>query len=157
MLYFEANILRFMFFDLDFPFEMKQDEFGKTWIYDIIRKKFVFFTPEEEIRQKILWYLVFEKKYPKSLIAVERQIRYNKLSKRFDILIFGKSGSPKMLIECKAPNVRLTEESLRQLARYQSTLNAQYLILSNGSQSIFLEYSDGKLSKIEDFPSFSEF
>ena len=112
-------------------FKIKSVE-GKEYIFDLIRKKYLALTPEEWVRQQFLAYLIFEKKYPQSLIAVERVLKLGSLSKRFDILIY-KNAVPWMIVECKRENISMNDDTLRQILAYNSSLKVQYLTITNGS------------------------
>jgi hypothetical protein len=89
------------------PFLKSKRENGKQLIFCPIRKKFLVLQPEELVRQLLLVYLIKEKKYPKSKIAVEKSLRFNELEHRFDILIYDKNNQPFLLVECKAPEVNI--------------------------------------------------
>jgi hypothetical protein len=89
-------------------------------------------TPEEWVRQHLLNYLIVHKKLSKSLIAVERQVKYLNLVKRFDILVFGSHAKAEILIECKAPSINLSPETAFQLAVYNQQFNSNVVIISNG-------------------------
>lgn len=119
---------------LNFPsysFRIKSSE-NKTLIFDIVRKKYVVLTPEEWVRQHVLMYLIEEKNYPISLIAVEKQLKINSLVKRTDIVVFNRDGKPEIIIECKAPSITISQETFDQIARYNLTLQANYLMVTNG-------------------------
>ena len=105
----------------------------KQFIFDIARKKWVFLSPEEWVRQHILHYLIYDKKYPASLIAVERGIELNGTQKRFDLVVFSNTGKPIMIIECKAPEETLNEKVFEQIARYNLSLKVDYLWVTNGT------------------------
>jgi hypothetical protein len=109
-----------------------KNEQGNALIFDIIRKKYVRITPEEWVRQHIIWYLVEEKGYPKGLISVEKALKYNGLLKRFDICIAKQSGEMALLVECKAPGVKISQETIKQAGIYQKTLGIDYILISNG-------------------------
>ena len=79
----------------------------RKYIFDFIRRKFVILTPEEWVRQNFLKYLVDEKKYPASLIAVEMEFKLNNLSKRSDAVVYNKLGKPFLIVECKASSVKI--------------------------------------------------
>lgn len=114
-----------------YSFRLKSSE-NKTLIFDIIRKKYVVLTPEEWVRQHILHYLIHEKKYPISLIAIEKQLKINSLTKRTDIVVYNRKGLPEIIVECKAPSISISQETFDQIARYNLTLEANYLMVSNG-------------------------
>jgi hypothetical protein len=104
---------------------------GQQEIFDGIRRKFVRLTPEEWVRQHFLHYLV-GLGYPASLIVVEAALKYNNLSKRFDILASRTNGTPCLIVECKAPSVEITQTVFDQVAMYNMTLNVPYLAVTNG-------------------------
>ncbi len=103
-----------------------------TKIFDIIRRKYVTLTPEEWVRQNFIQYLILEKKYPASLLAIELPIKYNTLKKRGDIVAFNNRGQHVLLVECKAPDVKITQSVFDQIARYNLTLNVKFLVVTNG-------------------------
>jgi len=119
-----------------YKFKIKSRE-NKLFIYDIVRKKYVSLTPEEWVRQHIIHYLINDKNYPISLIAVEKKLIINKLTKRTDILVFTSKGAPNIIIECKAPSVKINQNSFDQIARYNLKLTANYLMVSNGLNHYF--------------------
>lgn len=114
-----------------YPFKIKSSE-NKYFIFDIVRKKYMVLTPEEWVRQHIIHYLIEEKNYPISLIAVEKKVTVNKLTKRTDILVFNAKGNPHIIVECKAPSIKISQAAFDQIARYNLKLAANYLIVTNG-------------------------
>lgn len=123
-------------------------EDGRTKVFDPIRKIYCTLTPEEEVRQKMLYYLVEQKKYPSGLIAVEYSIKVNNLSKRCDIVVFNKEAKPVMIVECKAEYVPITQKVLDQAIRYYSGMKVDYLLLTNG-KTMFCYHIDIENDKIE--------
>ena len=138
----------------DYTFETKVIN-SKEYLFDELRKKWLRLTPEEIIRQNCWKYLHFEKKYPKSLMIVEKQITINKLKKRFDLLIYNNHGQPEMIIECKAPSVKINEKVLNQILNYQYKMKAKYLLVSNGLESYCLKINldQKKVEYLEEIPS----
>ncbi|MCF8248077.1 MAG: type I restriction enzyme HsdR N-terminal domain-containing protein [Saprospiraceae bacterium] len=135
---------------------MKQD--GQVFIFDPIRKKHLVQTPEEVVRQLFLAYLIQEKNYPKNRIRTEKELTVNELTKRCDILAYDWEMRPHLLVECKAPNVPITEATLRQVAAYNQPLRVKYLVLTNGltnwcCELDYLNASWEFLSGIPDFPT----
>ena len=114
-----------------YKFKIKSNE-NKYFIFDIVRKKYVSLTPEEWVRQHIVHYLVKEKKYPISLITIEKKLTINKLTKRTDIVVFNTDGLPHIIVECKAASVNINQDAFDQIARYNLKLKANYLFVSNG-------------------------
>ena len=101
-------------------------------IFDAIRKKYVVLTPEEQVRQHLINYLVTEKNYPAMLISVELPLKYAQLKKRSDVLVSNRNGLPLMLVECKSPDVSITQKVFEQIAIYNLTIKAPYLMVTNG-------------------------
>ena len=145
--------------DLNFPsysFRIKNSQ-NRQYIFDGIRKKFVVLQPEEWVRQHVLRYLVFTKNYPKSLINVEKQLLVNELKKRYDVVVYNPDGSIFLLIECKAPEVRITQATFDQIAQYNYQLEAQHLMVTNGLDHYYCEmdHVNEKYRFLEDIPDFS--
>ena len=146
-----------------YPFKLRKNEDAandgqakdqaKDKIFDPFRKKWVILTPEEWVRQNILQYLVQIVHYPASLIAVEKSIQLGELTKRFDILVY-KQEKPWMIIECKEARVEIGEKTLQQILQYQQVLNAQYLIITNGHQTLGAKIDSGKLQPLQNFPEY---
>ncbi|AOW16617.1 restriction endonuclease subunit R [Polaribacter vadi] len=115
----------------NYKFKLKSSE-NKTLIFDNFRKKYFVLTPEEWVRQHFVQFLIDEKKYPVSLIAIEKQLTINNRKKRTDILVFNTDGNPDIIVECKAPQIKITQATFDQIARYNLKLKANYLIVTNG-------------------------
>lgn len=144
---------------LNFPtygFRLKNSE-NNTHIYDAIRKKFVVLQPEEWVRQHVLKYLMLDKNYPKSLINVEKQLAINQLRKRYDIVVFKPDGRIAILVECKAPEIGITQQTFDQIARYNVQLKADYLMLTNGLEHYYcqMDFDSEKYRFLTDIPDFS--
>ena len=104
----------------------------KSEVFDVIRKRYVKLTNEEWVRQHFIHYLVREKQVPASLIGVETSIKYNRMSKRCDIVVFDNGGKSVMIVECKAPEVNINQEVFNQVALYNMTLKVNFLVVTNG-------------------------
>ena len=126
---------------------------NKTVVFDPLRKQYVALTPEEQVRQKMLYYLVETRKVAAGLVAVEYSIKVNNLPKRADIVVFNNLGEPQMIVECKAETVPITEKVLDQAIRYYSGLKVKYLTLTNGKTMFCYKVEDGKLEALTEFPS----
>jgi type I site-specific restriction endonuclease len=98
----------------------------------MVRKKYVALTPEEWVRQHMINYLVHSKNTPSSLIRVESGLKVHKLFRRADIITYSNSGQPLMIIECKAPGVKISQDTFDQAAMYNITLKVPILVVSNG-------------------------
>ena len=143
---------------LNFPtysFRFRNSE-NKVAIFDEIRKKFILLTPEEWVRQHTLHYLLQDNKYPKSYINVEKLIKINTLNKRYDIVVFQPNGSIFLLIECKAPEVAITQKTFDQIARYNLALKAKYLMVTNGLNHYFcqMDFENKKYIFLSELPQY---
>ncbi|MEX2593117.1 MAG: type I restriction enzyme HsdR N-terminal domain-containing protein [Anditalea sp.] len=136
-------------------FQIKDEE-GKLSIFDALRKKFLMLTPEEWVRQHVIYYLITHKQYPRSLFSLEKGIKYNQIQKRFDILVLDREGNPFLLVECKAPDIKLSQKTAEQIAVYNQTVGAKYLAISNGKRHICLEFNAaaGSFKQLREFPAF---
>lgn len=139
-----------------YNFRFKNNE-NKVSIFDEIRKKFIILTPEEWVRQNVVQFLLEEKKYPKSLINVEKVLKINGLRKRYDVVVFNSDGSIFILIECKAPEIKITQATFDQIARYNMTMNAQFLMVTNGLNHYFcqMDYENEKYTFLENLPNYN--
>ncbi len=114
-------------------FRIKQSG-DKYQVFDEVRKKFVALTPEEWVRQHFIHFLINQQKFSAGLMAVEMLVKINGLSQRADIVLYNKQGKPSVIIECKAPEVKVTRAVFNQAARYNTRLNVDYLVVTNGLQ-----------------------
>lgn len=130
-----------------------KNENGKEIIFDECRKQWVLLTPEEWVRQNFLQYLIQERSYPASLIAVEREIGLGDIKKRFDIVVF-KNAKPWMIVECKEMQVNLNEAVIKQILNYNITLQAEYLVITNGKSTFALHLQQGKFEWLQKLPDF---
>jgi hypothetical protein len=105
---------------------------GKEMILDPLRRKFVKLTPEEWVRQNFVQYLIIEGKYPPGLIGIEVLSRYNKMKRRVDVLIHNRSGEPVLIVECKAPEVKIDDKVFDQIVCYNMGFKVPYIIVTNG-------------------------
>jgi hypothetical protein len=126
-------------------------------VFDMVRNRFVTLTPEEWVRQHVIHFLVQHKHYPASLMSVEVSLSYNRLRKRSDIIIYNAKGQPRMIIECKAPDVEVTEKVLEQAAMYNRSINVPYLFLTNGMiHHIGRIGENGEIEFLRELPDFEE-
>ena len=145
---------------LNFPsytFRFKNSE-NKVSIFDEIRKKFIILTPEEWVRQHVVHYLIDEKKYPKSLINVEKVLTVNGLQKRYDVVVFNPDGSIHILVECKAPSVKISQATFDQIARYNMTMKARFLNVTNGLSHFYcqMDFENEKYEFLRSLPDYKE-
>jgi hypothetical protein len=139
----------------EFEYNVKKAE-GKVWIFDGIRKRFIVLTPEEWVRQHFVNYIITELKYPKALIKIESGLVYNKLSKRSDIIVYNREGTPWMVIECKASDQKLSQQTLQQVTMYNASMKAKYIVVTNGLQHLCCEINwDNRLTTLlKSFPEY---
>lgn len=144
---------------LNFPacdFRFKNSE-NKVLIFDVVRKKFVVLQPEEWVRQHVLHHLIRDKNYPSSHINVERLLTLHHRKKRYDIVVYNPDGGIHLLVECKSPGVRITQEAFDQIARYNMELRATYLLVTNGIDNFYcqMDYHQEKYIFLPHIPDFS--
>jgi hypothetical protein len=145
--------------NLNFPvysFRFKNSE-NKVSIFDVLRKKFIILTPEEWVRQHTVQFLLQEKNYPKSHLNVEKLIKINDINKRYDIVVFQPNGEIFLLIECKAPEVNITQNTFDQIARYNLKLKAEYLMVTNGLNHYFcqMDFENEQYVFLKELPDFT--
>jgi hypothetical protein len=143
---------------LNFPklsFRIKNSE-NKHYIFDEIRKKFIVLQPEEWVRQHCVSYLIQYKKYPKSLINVEKELKVNGLSKRYDIVVYNSNGSIHLIVECKSPKITINQDAFDQIAQYNLTLNATFLMVTNGINHYYcaMDFEDERYQFLKDIPDY---
>ncbi|EAQ41182.2 type I restriction enzyme R protein [Polaribacter sp. MED152] len=114
-------------------------------------------TPEEWVRQHYVQYLIQEKQYPVSLIALEKQLVINNRRKRTDILIFDNLGNPDIIVECKAPSIKITQDTFDQIARYNLKLKANFLIVTNGLHHFYckMDFENENYVFLKDIPDYN--
>jgi len=144
---------------LHFPtyeFRFKSNE-NKAMIFDVVRKKFVVLTPEEWVRQHVVHFLISEKKYPLSLINVEKQIKLNKTTKRYDIVVFNSDGTIHLIVECKAPKIPIEQSTFDQIARYNFVLHATNLMVTNGLSHYYcrMDFENKRYIFLKTLPAYS--
>ncbi|MFN8276538.1 MAG: type I restriction enzyme HsdR N-terminal domain-containing protein [Chitinophagales bacterium] len=124
-----------------YPFRFREVDQQKQ-IFDIVRKRFVALTPEEWVRQHVLHFLV-EKGFNAALLAVEKQIEVNGRQRRFDVVAYNRQAQPLILVECKAPQIPITDAVLMQAVAYNQEVDARYFWLTNGEQHALLDRQTG--------------
>lgn len=129
---------------------------GKTQVFDPLRRRYCALTPEEEVRQKVLYLLVEHLGVPQGLLAVEYSIKVNGLDKRCDAVVFGREAEPLMIVECKAASVQLTQKTLDQAVRYYSALHPKFLMLYNGENCYCFKKENGSLNAMDHLPNYQE-
>lgn len=140
-----------------FPTRLEQRQ-GKPYVWDEWRNKMVRLTPEEWVRQHLMHYLVEHLGYPKQLLGTEIGLKVGTMSKRADALLYNRQLQPQMLIECKAPEVRLSDEVLMQAIRYNMALSVPYLLLSNGLEHVVyhIDYTEQSYHNLSEIPNYRQ-
>ena len=129
---------------------------GNMQVFDVVRKKYFKLTAEEWGRQHFIHYLNKEKGHPLGLMGVEKMVKYNGLNTRADIVLYNSEGLPDMIIECKAPDVKITQDTFNQIARYNFKLRVRYLVVTNGKKHFCCEinYKKQEINFLEQIPDF---
>lgn len=141
-----------------YEFRTRRSDRGSMQIFDELRRKYVVMTPEEWVRQNFIKFLIKEKNFPAGLISVEMKVDINGLNQRSDIVCFDRTGKPLVIVECKAPSVRITEGVFNQAARYNMKLSTDYLIMTNGMNHYCcrVDYKTSRVDFLRDIPDFTE-
>ncbi len=139
----------------EYSFRIKSRD-GKNYIFDPLRKKDYVLTPEEWVRQNFIQYLINEKGFPAALIRVEMAFRLNKLVKRGDVVVFDRAANPLLIVECKASSVKISQASFDQVARYNMSLNVNFLIVTNGMQHYCcrMDFKNKTYEFLDEIPDF---
>lgn len=130
--------------------QIKKEQ-GKEFIFDSNRRQWVRLTPEEWVRQNFINYLMIEKKYPSSLIAIEKEIKVGEMRKRFDIVVY-KDSKPWLIVECKEMNTPINEKVVQQIITYNISLQVPYLIITNGKETLGMIINDKGFTSIQSLP-----
>ena len=129
---------------------------GNIQVFDVVRRKYFKLTAEEWVRQHFIHYLNRDKNYPFGLMGVEKMIKYNGLRTRADIVLYNNEGMPNMIVECKAPNLKITQDTFDQVARYNFKLQVKYFVVTNGLKHFCCEmnYIENQIAFLKGIPSF---
>lgn len=127
-------------------------------IFCVVRRRWVVLEPEEIVRQLFLTYCMKNMHYPRSLISVEKAITVNDMTRRYDVVLHDRKAAPFILIECKAPSIALDQSTLHQVAQYNSTLVAPYLVITNGraSYGFLIDHDLKSFTQIDSLPNLPE-
>tara|TARA_B100000809_G_scaffold262310_1_gene313015 strand:+ start:285 stop:734 length:450 start_codon:yes stop_codon:yes gene_type:complete len=140
-----------------YPIKLKEEK-GTKYIFDPIRKKYLVLQPEEWVRQNFIQYLINEKSFPSTLIAIEKGLKINELQKRADIVIYDNEAQPIVLIECKSPKVKINQEVFEQVARYNVVFKVPYLVVTNGLEHYCakVDLKENSFEFLQELPVYSE-
>lgn len=136
-----------------FDHKIKESE-GKKYIFDEVRKKYVFLSPEEWVRQHLSHMMMRYYDYPRSLMKIESALSYNKLLKRSDLKVFDRNGKVFLLAECKAPEIKLDNSTVKQITTYNADIQARFLLITNGNDLYCWEGMKADPQFLEDLPVF---
>lgn len=131
---------------------------NRDYIFDNIRRKYISLTPEEWVRQNFIEFLINYKSYPKGRIGNEISLIQNGIKRRADSVIYDIYGQPLIIIEYKAPEIKITQQVFEQIVRYNMVLRVKYLIVSNGISHYCcrINYDSNNVEFIKDIPEYSE-
>lgn len=136
-----------------YDYQLRKVE-GQLQIFDPLRKKYLVLTPEEWVRQHFLNFLIQVKNVPVKLMKEEALLSYNQLQKRADILAYGRSGYPILLVECKASTEALEQDAIFQILTYNAGLEVPYIAITNGLMHFYGCKKNGTMEMIEELPDF---
>lgn len=140
-----------------YTFKYKKND-DVTYIYDMLRNKYIVLTPEEWVRQNFVSFLIAEKNFPKGLMGNEISLIQNGIKRRCDTLVGNNEGNPFVIVEYKAPSIEITQNVFNQIVRYNSVFKAKYLIVSNGMSHYCcrVDYNNNKIEFLKEIPDYSE-
>ena len=124
---------------------------GDKYIWDSLRGRWLLLTPEEWVRQNTIGWFVSEKGVPELRISQEYPVDINGQHQRADIVVIDERAKPHILVECKAPDVKIDNEVVMQAIRYNAIIDAKYILLTNGKKIFCFEYADGKYRAVKEF------
>ncbi|HSG67732.1 MAG TPA: type I restriction enzyme HsdR N-terminal domain-containing protein [Bacteroidales bacterium] len=139
----------------EYEFRLKKTG-DQVSIFDEVRKKFVALTPEEWVRQNFVRFMIDHKNVPAGLVALEKSIVMNTMSRRPDVLIHDRAGKPVMVIECKSPDVKISQGAFDQVARYNAVLRVPYVVVTNGLDHYCcrMEFPDNTYTFLREIPDY---
>ena len=126
---------------------------GKICVPDRVRGGYLVLTPEEWVRRHVIEYLVNWCSVELQRIVTEYPVALNGQPQRADIVVVDCEGGPQMLVECKAADVKISQDVLDQAVRYNSVVGARYLMLTNGLKTFCFEAcGGGRYQKLDSIP-----
>ncbi len=141
----------------EYPLKLRKVKY-QIQVFDRLRKKYVALTPEEWVRQHLIWYLIEELNYPEGLIKLEYSFSVNNQPVRSDIIVFSRDGKPLLLVECKAPTVKIGNDTLDQAGRYNIVTKTNWLVVTNGLQHLCckIDFETQKITFINKIPVYQD-
>jgi predicted type IV restriction endonuclease len=131
---------------------------GKGYVFDPVRKKYVILNPEEIVRQRLILYLINQKAYPVNLMRVEQKLKGKNEFFRSDIVIYDRNGNAKMIVECKAENVKINQDVFEQISKYNMQFKVDYLLVSNGITNYIckIDYKNNSYMFLNEIPTYND-
>lgn len=143
----------------DSPLKTRKSKDRSVQVFDPLRHKYVALTPEEWVRQQFTHFLINERHFPSALLGNEVSICVGGANRRCDTILFHKEGgTPRVIIEYKAPEIEITQKVFTQISSYNSVLHADYLIVSNFRQNICckMDYETHSYEFLPDIPMYED-
>ncbi len=155
-----VEILNFMIFanmNLELNLPQANLRIDKGYVWDVLRRKSLKLTPEEWVRQHFIHFLIEHKNYPSGLMTSEYKVVYAGKAVRADIVVFNTNHETQVIIECKAPKIKLTEDTFFQVAKYARVLSPKLIVLTNGLKHICARLeANGNLKYLQEIPDYCE-
>lgn len=131
---------------------------GKTFVFDILRQRYITLTPEEWVRQHFVNFLIHHRGFPQQLLANEIELHLNGMSRRCDTVLYRKDLTPRLIVEYKSPKIPITQKVFDQISRYNQVLHVDYLIISNGMEHYCcrMDYERLSYSFLRDIPFYTD-
>lgn len=147
-----------MKYNEDHEIALREADGGRCEVLDPVRRRWVALTPEEWVRQQTIRLLHTRYGYPLEQMQVEGAISLGGLTRRCDIVVYSTDGAPLMIVECKEPNVKITQKVCDQACRYNTVLRVPCLMLTNGQSVIVLhvDFNNGQLTRLVGIPQKNE-
>jgi type I site-specific restriction endonuclease len=128
----------------------------RTVIWDPLRKKEVARTPEEVVRQWFIGVLNSSFQVPLHMMMSEAGLKLGDKQFRADVLVYDRKMQPLVIVECKRPEVELTQGVLDQAIRYNMVLDVKYIIITNGTKTYICGKQDGRYAFMKALPTYNE-
>jgi type I site-specific restriction endonuclease len=125
-------------------------------IWDPLRKKEVALTPEERVRQWCIGVLTSQMGVPAHLMMSEASFTLGDKKFRADILVYDRKVRPLAVVECKRPEVEITQDVLDQAIRYNMALDVSYMIITNGTRTFICRRQENGFVFIDKVPTYNE-
>ena len=126
---------------------------GRTEVFDAVRGRWLVLTPEEWVRRHVVEYMLSECGFQPQQIVEEYPVNINGMPQRADIVAIGNDAKPKIVVECKEPNVKLSQVVLDQVVRYNSILGCNHVVLTNGMETYcYTKTEEGRYKPSNSFP-----